>query len=321
MYGGGCYRVIQSRACDLFQELMSQLPISIYGKCVSFKLPYEQMEERRLLANGGRNFKRMCEASMWTTTIEIFVECETERAEAEMEANEINATHDNERNDRDRYEYERESRPPCDEEARVERNVEDFVDEEVDEFATPVGSDDDQDGNEGVGYLRYKKGSGELLLRQAFDSLEAFKQAIVDYVLKNGWDVKYVRWDKDKSEVKCASEAEEGEENCMWRIYCSYEEPLQKWMVKVYVKHHSCSKSGYSRLITQEVIAKLFVDDLRNDPNIKPKEIMEDIQKRWELTVTIDQCRHAKKRALEMIKEEHDLQFSRLRDYRLELLK
>ncbi|CAN6974718.1 unnamed protein product, partial [Brassica rapa subsp. trilocularis] len=226
----------------------------------------------------------------------IFLECETERDEAGMEENEIDA---------ERYEYERDTerdRSPCYEEARVERNVRDFVDEDVDLFATPVGSDDDQDGNEGEGYFTYKKGSGELQLKQAFDSLQAFKQAMVDYVLKHGWNVKYVRWDKDKSELKCASEAEEGEEACMWRIYCSYEAPLQKWMVKVYVKDHSCSKSGYSRLITQEVIAKLFKNDLRDDPKIMPKEILVDIQKRWELTVTIDQCRNAKTRALEMIK-------------------
>ncbi|WZZ09051.1 hypothetical protein YC2023_094972 [Brassica napus] len=229
---------------------------------------------------------------------------------------------ENER-DAERYEYEIDTerdRSPCYEEARVERNVRDFVDEDVDLLATPVGSDDDQDGNEGDGYFTYKKGSGELQLKQAFDSLQAFKQAMVDYVLKHGWNVKYVRWDKDKSELKCASEAEEGEEACMWRIYCSYEAPLQKWMVKVYVKDHSCSKSGYSRLITQEVIAKLFKDDLRDDPKIMPKEILVDIQKRWELTVTIDQCRNAKTRALEMIKEENDQQFSRLRDYRVELL-
>ncbi|CAN7042901.1 unnamed protein product, partial [Brassica rapa subsp. trilocularis] len=165
IYVGGCYRVIQSRAIDLFHQLMNQLPISIYGQRVSFKLPYETMEERRLLSNGGRNFNRMCEASMWSNTIEIFVECETERPGAEMAENERNATHDNEPNETERYEYEREPRPPCAEEARVERNVRDFVDEEVDEFATPVGSDDDQDGNEGDGYLTYKKGSGELQLR------------------------------------------------------------------------------------------------------------------------------------------------------------
>ncbi|CAN6897895.1 unnamed protein product, partial [Brassica oleracea] len=65
-----------------------------------------------------------------------------------------------------------------------------------------------------------------------------------------------------------------------------------------------------------------FVDediDL-DDPKIMPKEILVYIQKLWELTVTIDQCRNAKTRALEMIKEENDQHFSRLRDYRLELL-
>ncbi|KAH0865007.1 LOW QUALITY PROTEIN: hypothetical protein HID58_082218 [Brassica napus] len=228
---------------------------------------------------------------------------------------------ENER-DAERYEYERDTerdRSPCYEEARVERNVRDFVDEDVDLFATPVGSDDDQDANEGNGYFTYKKGSGELQLKQAFDSLQDFKQAMVDYVLKYGWNVKYVRWDKDKSELKWASEAEEGEEACMWRIYCSYEAPLQKWMVKVYVKDHSCSKSGYSRLITQEVIAKLFKDDLRDDPKIMPKEILG----LYSEALGIDgdhRSVNAKTRALEMIKEENDQHFSRLRDYRLELL-
>ncbi|CAN6838729.1 unnamed protein product [Brassica oleracea] len=81
---------------------MNQLPINIYGQRVSFKLPYETIEERRLLANGGTNFNRMCEASMWSSAIEIFVECETERAGAKMEENEKNATHDNEPNDTER---------------------------------------------------------------------------------------------------------------------------------------------------------------------------------------------------------------------------
>ncbi|KAF3554625.1 hypothetical protein F2Q69_00011701 [Brassica cretica] len=75
--------------------------------------------------------------------------------------------------------------------------------------------EDDEDGVERDGYLRYIKGSGDLKLRQAFESLEAFKKAMVDYVLKHRWNIKYVRWEKDKSELKCASEAEEGEEQCL----------------------------------------------------------------------------------------------------------
>ncbi|KFK39255.1 hypothetical protein AALP_AA3G220500 [Arabis alpina] len=80
------------------------------------------------------------------------------------------------------------------------------------DFANKWGSrrgNDDDDEVERLKYFTYKKGSGELKLRQAFHSIEAFKKAMMDYVLKNGWNVQYCRWDTDKSELKCATVAEE----------------------------------------------------------------------------------------------------------------
>ncbi|XP_013633248.1 PREDICTED: uncharacterized protein LOC106338932 [Brassica oleracea var. oleracea] len=301
LYNGGGYRIMEAYPSRLFPELMNQLPISLYGQRVWFKFPYEGIEERQLIRNGDDQFTKMCRASVWVDSIDIFVEPETEGDESRAE----NEREETERYEADseaeRYEAER-NEHQFDEEARVERNVADFVDEDFDEYATPLCSDDDEDGVERDGYLRYIKGSGDLKLRQAFESLEAFKKAMVDYVLKHRWNIKYVRWEKDKSELKCASEAEEGEEQCMWKIYCSYEEPLQKWLVKVLMKEHTCMRSGRSSLLTQEVIAGLFVDDIRENPKLKPKQILEEIQKRWELTATIDQCRNARKRAIEIIK-------------------
>ncbi|VVA92269.1 unnamed protein product [Arabis nemorensis] len=71
------------------------------------------------------------------------------------------------------------------EEARVERNVRNFVDEETVEYATLVWSDDDED--ERLGYSRYKKGSGELKLSMGFDSLEAFKKAMHGSICLKKW--------------------------------------------------------------------------------------------------------------------------------------
>uniref|UniRef100_A0A0D3BT92 SWIM-type domain-containing protein n=1 Tax=Brassica oleracea var. oleracea TaxID=109376 RepID=A0A0D3BT92_BRAOL len=256
LYNGGGYRIMEAYPSRLFPELMNQLPISLYGQRVWFKFPYEGIEERQLIRNGDDQFTKMCRASVWVDSIDIFVEPETEGDESRAE----NEREETERYEADseaeRYEAER-NEHQFDEEARVERNVADFVDEDFDEYATPLCSDDDEDGVERDGYLRYIKGSGDLKLRQAFESLEAFKKAMVDYVLKHRWNIKYVRWEKDKSELKCASEAEEGEEQCMWKIYCSYEEPLQKWLVKVLMKEHTCMRSGRSSLLTQEVIAGL----------------------------------------------------------------
>ncbi|XP_020891500.1 uncharacterized protein LOC9324527 isoform X2 [Arabidopsis lyrata subsp. lyrata] len=268
------------------------------------------------MRNGDENFKKMCMAARWTKHIDTFVEPDIN----EVETDDANRNQEETRDDSGQFE----------EEARVERNVARFVDvdDEYDEYAT--GSDSEDDGNLREEYFRYIKGSGELKMKMVFDSLEAFKSAMVDYVLKTGRNVKYVRWDPDRSELKCASrcekdksekergtetegdkgteterdkeiegekenegekETEEDGEPCAWKIYCSYKAPLQKWMVKTYNAAHSCLTTGYSKLLTQEVIAKLFVNDVRDDPTMMPKRIQKSIQDRWHLTTTPDQCR------------------------------
>lgn len=39
-----------------------------------------------------------------------------------------------------------------------------------------------------------------------FASIEEFKKAIVEYVLKEGWNLKYTRWRKEKCEAVCEME-------------------------------------------------------------------------------------------------------------------
>ncbi|KAG7533687.1 Transposase MuDR plant [Arabidopsis thaliana x Arabidopsis arenosa] len=197
-----------------------------------------------------------------------------------------------------------------DEENLVDCKVTGFGDEEEenddDYRETPVSSDIEAE--------HYERRSGELKLKQVFDTLEEFKEAMVDYVLNGGWNVKFTRWGKEKSELKCAMKG-----GCPWRIYCSFEEPVGKWMIKVYHDEHRCVKNGYSKLLTQAVIARLFLNDLRSNPNFKPKVIQEQIQQRWNLIASRDQCRKAKAVALEIIQKEHDEQFSRVQDYQLEI--
>ena len=71
----------------------------------------------------------MCRASVWVDSIDIFVELETEGDESRAE----NEREETERYEADseaeRYEAER-NEHQFDEEARVERNVADFVDED-----------------------------------------------------------------------------------------------------------------------------------------------------------------------------------------------
>ncbi|XP_018511928.1 uncharacterized protein LOC108870760 [Brassica rapa] len=92
--------------------------------------------------------------------------------------------------------------------------------------------------------LRFKPGSGHLELRQVFDTVEDFKDALVEYALKGGWYIKVNKWGKIKSGAVCGTK-----DKCPWRIYRSYEERYGKWMVMTYEDEHKCQKDGYSKIL------------------------------------------------------------------------
>ena len=138
---------------------------------------------------------------------------------------------------------------------------------------------------------------------------------MVDYALKEGVNVKFTRWGSKKCEVKCSIAG-----NCKFRIYCSYEQPLGLYMVKTFNDEHACTKDGYSKVLKSRVIANMFLNDVRKDPSYKPKAMQEAIEDHYNLIVSNDQCRKAKAKALKIIQDEHDEQFARIHDYKLQLL-
>ncbi|XP_010453170.1 PREDICTED: uncharacterized protein LOC104735138 [Camelina sativa] len=199
-------------------------------------------------------------------------------------------------------------------EDRVEENLAGFVDEEEhdnDEDTPPNSDCEDVERR----YMRCKKGSGEIKLEQVFDSIGEFKEVVVDYALKNGENIKFTRWGSEKSEVRCSIGG-----NCKFKIYCSYEDKIGKYMVKTCNDVHACTKDGFSKVIKSGVLAQLFLNDIRKDPTFKAKAMQDAIEERYTIVATYDQCRTARAKALKMIQEEYDEQFARLHDYMEHLL-
>lgn len=290
-YIGGEVKTLEGKPEDLYVMLETDFGHGLDGHSLWYKLPFEDHKDRKILSNRDPSFRRMCDAGRWTGVVNVFLvntiehPCDEEQAVA------------------------------FDEDIRVERNVAGFVDEEedFDYHNTPPNSDGEEEDDES--FVRFRRGSGHLELRQVFDTVEEFKDALVEYVLKEGWNIKLNKWEKLKSSAVCATE-----EGCPWRIYCSYEERLGKWMVKTYFEEHSCQKDGYSRILKAHVITKLFLDDIRTDPDMKPKAIQRQIEQRFNLIATIDKCKKAKTKATDIIKRDNEEQFSRLKDYRLAIL-
>ncbi|XP_010463179.1 PREDICTED: uncharacterized protein LOC104743834 [Camelina sativa] len=240
---------IECKPEEFFIKLSAELGEGLYGQNMWYKYPFEEHNERKRLRSADLSFKRMCDAGRWTGVMNVFLVNSTEHP------NDI------------------ESSEPCEEEIRVERNVASFVDEDedFDYHNTPPNSDGEEEEEH---LVRYKRGSGQLEIEQVFDSLEEFREALVAYALKEGCNIKISRWGKDKSAAVCGTK-----EPCPWYIYCSYEECVGKWKVKTFEDQHSCTNDNYCKILKAPMICKMFLDDIRTDPDYGPKWMQQEIEK------------------------------------------
>lgn len=76
---------------------------------------------------------------------------------------------------------------------------------------------------------------------------------------------------------------------------------------------------GRYKILSQQVICDMFIDELRNDPLLKPVVMQNKIHEKYNVVPSHNQCRKAKKKALELIEEEYNEKYRRMKDYRDEL--
>jgi len=327
-YVGGGILSLESKPQVVLTNLMESLNESIWQQRIWYKLPYEEYSELKQLCNGDQNFQRMCLAAVWTKAVDIFLEKE-ENGDAGDGSHVDRVVGDGSHVDRavgdgsigdgaagdgavgDGSECDRVF---IDMEARVEQNLAGFVDEEEhdNDESTPLNSDCEEGERR---YVRCKKGSGDIRIEQVFDSIAEFKEAVIDYALKKGVNIKFTRWGSEKSEVRCSIGG-----NCKFRIYCAYDEKIGVYMVKTFIDEHACTKDGFCKVLKSRIIVDMFLNDIRQDPTFKVKAMQKAIEERYSLIASSDQCRKARGKALKMIQDEYDEQFARIHDYKEQLL-
>ncbi|CAE6073876.1 unnamed protein product [Arabidopsis arenosa] len=154
-----------------------------------------------------------------------------------------------------------------------------------------------------------RAGGGNLYYHQTFFSAIAFKEAVLDNALKTGCNIAQYKYDETKLGFKCDGDG------CIWRIYCAITKKCSKWRVNVYKDVHTCNPNGDCEMLNVLVIARLFLDSIRDEPEyFMPMKIEETIKRKWKITVSRSQRQAARRKALRWIEEEYDNQFARLQD-------
>lgn len=150
-------------------------------------------------------------------------------------------------------------------------------------------------------------------LFQKFDSEMEFKDQLLRYALNTQYDVKMAKSEANRIAAVCSVK------KCPWRVFCSVEIPINKWMVKVCHNKHNHEKSSRVSMLKQGVIAALFREELRRNVNMQASEIKDIIKERYSIVVPISKCYRGRRIALDSILEAQAIQFGKLWDYEAEL--
>lgn len=191
-------------------------------------------------------------------------------------------------------------------------NYEEQIPDENEEYpATDDSSGDEEEQAERL--VKRKMPDGVFSLRQLFNTGEEFKENVIRYILKTRRNVVFDRWEKTKFGEKC------NENDCGWRIYCSVENPIGKWMVKTYEDEHQCHPVWRCKQIKSPVIADLFLEDIRRDPEMSAPEIKDEMKRKYNIIISPPQSQVASRMIFDKLQAETNEQFARLRDYEAEI--
>ncbi|KAF8048351.1 hypothetical protein N665_2555s0002 [Sinapis alba] len=135
-------------------------------------------------------------------------------------------------------------------EFEIEESVADFQDEiPTERNEIPESSDDSSEDEIDVREKRMKRKSHDkLALGSSYYTLYEFKEIVLEYALSKRRNIK---------------------------------QESQKWLLKTKYGYHSCTPDGKCKLLKSPVIARLFLDKLRQKADLMPEEIQHIIKEKW----------------------------------------
>ncbi|XP_051122124.1 uncharacterized protein LOC127245332 [Andrographis paniculata] len=134
----------------------------------------------------------------------------------------------------------------------------------------------------------------ELHVGQEFPDVKACRRALRDTAIALHFEMQTIKSDKTRFTAKCASEG------CPWRIHAAKLPGSPLFTIRTINDSHTCG--GISHLGHQQAsvqwVANSVEQRLRENPNYKPKEILEEIHRVHGITLSYKQAWRGKERIM-----------------------
>ncbi|CAK9143799.1 unnamed protein product [Ilex paraguariensis] len=134
----------------------------------------------------------------------------------------------------------------------------------------------------------------ELMVGQEFPDVKSCRRALRDTAIALHFEIQTVKSDKTRFTAKCASEG------CHWRIHAAKLPGVPTFTIRTIHAEHSCG--GITHLGHQQAsvqwVANSVEQRLRENPNCKPKEILEEIHRVHGIALSYKQAWRGKERIM-----------------------
>ncbi|KAK2643924.1 hypothetical protein Ddye_019119 [Dipteronia dyeriana] len=144
---------------------------------------------------------------------------------------------------------------------------------------------------------------------QPHDNVYTLRELLTDYAIQEGFSFKKIKNDKNRLTWACLAE------KCPWRLHASIVGDETTMQVKTYNNEHTCHRIYKSQEARSKWIASKFEVLVRNNPSIQCGVISGLLRDQFNACVDPQRLYKAKRKALEVLLEEHTECFSYLRGY------
>ncbi|XP_028800308.1 TMV resistance protein N-like [Neltuma alba] len=168
---------------------------------------------------------------------------------------------------------------------------------------------DDEDNKAITRYEKYNSAQMckefEFKLGMEFNSVQQFREVLKEYCLLHGYDVKFLKNDKERCRVRC-------KKKCGWLILVSKVGGSMTFRVKTLGPKHTCGVTFNSRLATSKWVSNKIVDHMRMNKNLKPGDVVSIVKQNYMVQPSINKAFWARKIAKKTIEGDHKEEYNKL---------
>ncbi|KAG5531535.1 hypothetical protein RHGRI_026218 [Rhododendron griersonianum] len=183
----------------------------------------------------------------------------------------------------------------------------DYGDDSSDDLHSACSnSDDDRKKDKFHEYRRETDlGKVKFSVGMKFPSAKEFREAVREYSIKEGKDIKFVKNETTRVKAKCATE------ECGWSVMASLSQKGESFQVKSHKSEHDCLRTFKVRHVTSMYLAEKYVDSIRSNPDMPLDHLQQRVRKDLVVDISHIQAYRAKRKALKVIEGTNLEQFAR----------